>query len=108
MPRQAEPGEVWLVDLGLAAKLRPCLVLTKTPADDELALQYVVPHTTVIRNDKWEMEAAAPFLKKAGVFHLQQIRPIPLAKLERRLGEISPDKFRSIKSTIIERLNLDQ
>jgi len=27
MPR-AKPGEVWIVDLGFAAKARPCLVLS--------------------------------------------------------------------------------
>ena len=42
----ANPGEVWIVNLGLAAKIRPCLVLSDYPADDELALLIVVPHTT--------------------------------------------------------------
>ena len=46
---QPKRGEVWLVDLGLAAKVRPCLLLTGFPADDELALVTVVPHTTAIR-----------------------------------------------------------
>ena len=36
MPRPS-PGEVWRVDLGLAAKVRPCLILSDYPADDELA-----------------------------------------------------------------------
>jgi hypothetical protein len=36
MPRPSA-GEVWLVDLGLAAKVRPCLILSDYPADDELA-----------------------------------------------------------------------
>ncbi len=27
-------GEVWLVDLGMAGKIRPCLLLTGPPADD--------------------------------------------------------------------------
>jgi mRNA-degrading endonuclease toxin of MazEF toxin-antitoxin module len=35
MPRPSA-GEVWLVDLGLAAKVRPCLILSDYPADDEL------------------------------------------------------------------------
>jgi mRNA-degrading endonuclease toxin of MazEF toxin-antitoxin module len=36
MPR-LQPGEVWPVDLGLTAKVRPCLILSDYPADDELA-----------------------------------------------------------------------
>lgn len=32
------PGEIWMVDLGLAAKVRPSLLLSDYPSDDELAL----------------------------------------------------------------------
>jgi mRNA-degrading endonuclease toxin of MazEF toxin-antitoxin module len=40
-------GEVWLVDLGLAAKMRPCVILS-VPADgqDDRVLVTVVSHTT--------------------------------------------------------------
>ena len=54
MPRPS-PGEVWRVDLGLAAKVRPCLVLSDYPDDDELALMIVVPHTTSGRSNRWEL-----------------------------------------------------
>lgn len=30
-----QPGEVWMVDLGLAAKIRLCLILSEHPADNE-------------------------------------------------------------------------
>jgi len=33
-----KPGEVWLTDLGMQAKVRPCLVLTQPPRNDELAV----------------------------------------------------------------------
>ena len=69
MPR-TQPGEVWLVDLGLVAKTRPCVVLSDFPADDELALVVVVPHTTALRNNRWELNIPKPFLKP-GAFHLQ-------------------------------------
>ena len=51
MPR-ANPGEVWIVDLGLAAKVRPCLILSDYPSDNELALVIVVPHTTAARGNR--------------------------------------------------------
>lgn len=45
-------GEVWLVDLGLGAKIRPCLVFG-VPADDEdRALVAVIPHTTSLRGTR--------------------------------------------------------
>jgi mRNA-degrading endonuclease toxin of MazEF toxin-antitoxin module len=64
MPR-ANPGEVWIVDLGLAAKVRPCLVLSDYPKDDELSLVIMVPHTTAVRNNRWEVPIPKTFLKTA-------------------------------------------
>jgi mRNA-degrading endonuclease toxin of MazEF toxin-antitoxin module len=43
------PGEVWMVDFGMAAKVRPALLLTGKPADDELDLVTVLLHTTALR-----------------------------------------------------------
>ena len=39
MPK-ASRGEVWLVDLGLAAKVRPCLVVSVTITDADLRARY--------------------------------------------------------------------
>ena len=36
--RGVNRGEVWMVDLGMAAKVRPALLLTGEPAADELDL----------------------------------------------------------------------
>jgi mRNA-degrading endonuclease toxin of MazEF toxin-antitoxin module len=36
--RAISSGEVWQVDFGLAAKVRPALLLTSNPADEELDL----------------------------------------------------------------------
>ncbi len=69
MPR-SEPGEIWLVDLGLAAKVRPAVILSDYPLGEELALLLIVPHTTSTRGTKWELNIQVPFLKP-GVFHLQ-------------------------------------
>ena len=76
-----KPGEVWQVDLGLAAKIRPCLILSDYPRDNELALVEIVPHTTAVRGNRWELSIPKAFLKP-GAFHLQQIQSISLARLE--------------------------
>jgi mRNA interferase MazF len=81
------------------------LVLSDYPADDELALMVIIPHTTAVRGNRWEFAMTKPFLK-AGVFHLQQIQPVSLPKLERRLGTLSPDEFRALGRAIIGVLNL--
>lgn len=93
-----KPGEVWQVDLGLAAKIRPCLILSDYPRDNELALVVIVPHTTAVRGNRWELSITKPFLKP-GAFHLQQIQSISLARLERKLGLLTAEEFLSVKAT---------
>lgn len=65
-------GDIWLIDFGLAAKIRPALLLTGQPADNELDLVTVLLHTTALRGNRWELSIPKPFLKP-GVFHLQQV-----------------------------------
>ena len=45
-------GEVWIVDLGMAAKVRPCLVISIAARDQDRALVTVVPHSTSIRGSR--------------------------------------------------------
>jgi mRNA interferase MazF len=100
------PGEIWWMDFGLAAKVRPALILSDFPEDDELALLIVIPHTTATRGNRWELNVPKPFLKSPGVFHLQQIQPISLARFESRLGALTPDEFKRVKETLIRLLHL--
>jgi len=104
MPRPSR-GEVWRVDLGLAAKVRPCLILSDYPADDELALIVVVPHTTSVRGNRWEFPIRKPFLAP-GVFHLQQVQPVSLPRLERKLGALSVDECTQLGAALIGLLRL--
>lgn len=106
MPREPRPGEVWLVDLGIVAKIRPCMILSDYPADDELALILIVPHTTSVRGNRWEFSSPAHFLKP-GAFHLQQIQPVSLPKFLHRMGALTGDEFPKLKAKICELLNLD-
>jgi len=99
------PGEIWRVDFGLAAKVRPALILSDYPRDEELALLMVVPHTTAVRGNRWELALPKPFLKP-GVFHLQQIQPISLARFDARLGVLTPEEFKRVKETLVRLLNL--
>ena len=40
----ARAGEVWQTDSGMQAKVRPCLVLTLPPKQDELAVEQITFH----------------------------------------------------------------
>ena len=102
MPKR---GEVWMIDLGMVAKVRPCLLLTDEPPDDELALLVVIPHTTATQDSRWEVTFQKHFLK-TGAFHLQQIASVPLAKLTRRLGQLTDEEFSTIRIQLREQLEL--
>jgi mRNA interferase MazF len=99
------PGEIWRVDFGMAAKVRPALVLSDYPTDDELALLIVVPHTTAVRGNRWEISIPKPFLKP-GVFHLQQIQPLPLVRFDARLGALTAGELIQVKSALVHLLQL--
>lgn len=98
-------GEVWQVDLGLAGKVRPCLLLTGYPNDNELALVTIIPHTTALRGNRWEVSVIKPFLKE-GAFHLQQIQSIPTVRLMRRLGTLTDNEMKVIHERLAEYLQM--
>ena len=99
------PGEIWRVDLGLTAKVRPCLVMSDYPAENELALMLVIPHTTAVRRTRWEFVCPKSFLN-SGVFHLQQIQPVSLNRLETKLGALTGDEFRALGKQLAALLKL--
>jgi mRNA interferase MazF len=101
------PGEIWMVDFGMAAKVRPALILTARPADDELDLITVLLHTTALRGNRWELNIPKPFLKP-GVFHLQQIQTVSTVKLERRLGVLTGDEMKGVRGALARRLCIEQ
>ena len=76
-------GEVWLVDLGLAAKVRPALVLSVPIEDTDRALVTLVPHTTALRGSRFEVPLPVRFLRPGG-FDAQSLVTVPVVKLIRR------------------------
>ena len=97
------PGEVWITDFGIAAKVRPALLLTGSPADDELDVVTVLLHTTALRGNRWEMNIPKPFLKP-GAFHLQQVQTVSTIKLERKLGSLTVDEMKRVLTALSDRL----
>ncbi|MEX2093820.1 MAG: type II toxin-antitoxin system PemK/MazF family toxin [Pirellulales bacterium] len=67
-------GDVWIVDLGMAAKVRPCLILSIPAADEDRALVTLVPYTTSPRNSRFEIASSTKFVKP-GVFDAQNLLP---------------------------------
>ena len=102
----AKPGEIWIVDLGMAAKVRPCLILTPQPRGDDLEVFTVVAHTTAGRGNRWEVSIPKPFLDQDGAFDVQRIATIASVKLERKLGELTGVELEKFLDRLAERLGL--
>ncbi len=98
-------GEVWMVDLGLAAKVRPCLVISIPFEDRDRALITVLPHTTSVRNSRFEVEVKIAFLRP-GVFDVQNILTIPKVKFIRRIGVLSDLQLDSVENVVRSWLGL--
>ncbi len=102
------PGEVWLADLGLAAKTRPVVVVSRYDEDPPRALVVCVPLTSQNRGSRYEV--AVPrlrFLTLEGVANVQGIASLPLARLERRLGILPVDVLERIKAALRFALELE-
>jgi mRNA interferase MazF len=95
----AKRGEVWLVDLGMTAKVRPCLVVSTGVQDEDRALTTLVPHTTSPRGSRFEVRTEVKFLK-SGVFDAQNLVTVPLVKLIRRLGTLDSAQLQSVENTL--------
>ena len=102
----AKPGDVWIVDLGIAAKVRPCLILTCMPKGDELDVFTLVAHTTSRRGNRWEVPIQKSFLDDEGAFDVQRIATVASTKLERKLGELSPAELNLILDCLADRLGM--
>jgi len=102
----AKPGDIWMVDLGMAAKVRPCLILTSQPRDDDLDVFTVVAHTTAVRDNRWEIQIPKSFLDSEGAFDAQRIATVASVKLERKLGELTAAEMDLILDRLAERFGI--
>jgi len=98
-------GEVWLVDLGYVAKVRPCLVISIPAVMKDRALATLVPHTTSPRGSRFEVEVKARFLK-SGVFDVQNLITVPHSKLLRKLGELNSEQLSQVQDALLVWLRL--
>jgi mRNA interferase MazF len=99
MARIARRGEIWMIDLGLAAKVRPCLILSTDFRDDERAVVTYVPRTTSLRGGRFEVSHQAPrFLP--GAFDAQNIGTVPVAKLMKFLVQADASTLEQVEAAV--------
>jgi mRNA interferase MazF len=101
------PGEVWLADLGLAAKPRPVVIVSRYDLDPPRALIIFVPLTTQNRQSPYEVVLSRlQFLDRDSVANVQGIGSLPKARLERKLGKLPDEVMNHIKRAIAFALDL--
>ncbi len=98
-------GEVWLVDLGMVAKVRPCLVLSVPIGPQDRVLVTLIGHTTSTRGSQFEVAMQVRFLQ-AGAFDAQSLVTVPHAKLIRKVGDLPPDQIVLVEDAVRRWLGL--
>ena len=98
---KAKPGEIRLADLGLAAKVRPVLIVSHNDPEAPRALTLYVPPTTQHRGSRYEIPVGhLPFLDAASVINVQGLGSVIEPRLERKLGQIPADLMVKVKEAL--------
>jgi mRNA interferase MazF len=101
------PGEIWLADLGLAAKTRPIVIVSRADPDPPRALVIYVPLTTQSRKSLYEVELPRlSFLNAISYANVQGIASIPEGRLERRIGVLPNTTMAGIRRALSFALDL--
>ena len=98
MPR-AKRGEIWMADLGLAAKVRPVLVLSVDYREEERAVVSYVIRTTSLRGTRYEVCHETRRMPLGG-FDAQGLGTLPDIKLQRCLGIVDSDTLTKVESAV--------
>jgi mRNA interferase MazF len=102
------PGEVWLADLGLAAKTRPVVLVSRYEPDPPRALVLYVPLSTQNRQSRYEVVLPKlGFLDRDSVANVQGVGSLPTVRLERKLGALPGEAMARIKQALIFALDLE-
>jgi mRNA interferase MazF len=100
-------GDVVLVDLGVQAKVRPCVVVSIPGPDSQRNMSVVVPMTTEIRNEECEVHFPKPaWLRQPSVVNLLGIAGVDNSKIERRLAAFPDDRMEEISRGLRRLLGL--
>lgn len=95
---KTSPGEIWLADLGLAAKTRPVVIISRDDENPPRQLVVYVPLTTQNRNSAYEVDLGRlSCLHELSAANVQGIGALPLSRLERRLGVVPAAAMDRIK-----------
>ena len=92
-------GQLWIVDLGMVQKPRPCLILSVDYLDHERAVVSYVPRTTAVRQSRFEVPHQMRGLEP-GAFDAQGIGTVPIVKLQRQVGIAEAEVVRKVEAAL--------
>lgn len=98
---KTEPGQVYLVDLGMAAKVRPMVVVSREDEDAPRALSLCAPITTSSRNSRYEVALGQTrFLMKESFVNVQGLQAIQHHELKRKVGRLTDDQIEEVREAL--------
>jgi mRNA interferase MazF len=105
-----KPGEVYWVDLGMAGKVRPLIVISREDANSERALCVCVPLTTEIKGGSYEVPI--PRVRwmpgtQSGVANVLGITAVEHRRLERLAGRFFDSVLHNIRKRVAWMLELE-
>src|SRR5437763_5971075 len=96
-----QPGEIWLADLGLTAKTRPVVIVSRQDPDPPRSLVLYVPLTTQRRNSPYEVPLPrVPFLDRESVVNVQGFGSLPTVRVGRQIGRLSTEIMEQVKHAL--------
>ena len=96
-------GEVWLADMGMAAKTRPAIVLIADNLNAPRSLVIHIPITKQNRGSELEVPLGhLPFLDQESVANVQAIGSLPSVRFEKRLGVVPPADLEAVKKALVK------
>ena len=104
-----QPGEIWLGDLGLAAKTRPVVIVSRHDPDPPRSLVLYVPLTTQSRDSSYEVPLPRlSFLDRESVANVQGLGSLPTVRLERKIGRLSAEVMERLKDALAFALDIER
>src|ERR1035437_2838048 len=99
----ARHGEVWLVDMGMAAKTRPAVVLIAETLPPPPSPIFHIPITRQNRGSEPEVPLGhLPFLDPESVANGQAIGSLPSVRFEKRLGVVPEADLKKVKAALLK------
>jgi len=103
-------GEVWSADLGLAAKVRPVIILSRDDPDPPRRITVYIPVTEQNRGSRYEVELPRLyFLTKGSTANLQGIASGETADKTlflKKLGDLPADALKKIEQALLFALGM--